>query len=495
MARFVSKVVAVSLIGGIASTAPADVPTVTADRTLSASDAASYDVFGYGMAIEGETLLIGSRGCDTPQPNSGAIYAFRRINSTWTQAQKLVFPVATRDDQIGTAVALSGSVAVAGAPGRGAGGAAFILRFDGGTWFSQTEVSDSSAGTASEFGAAAACSSTRVAVGAPNASEGVGAGAGRVRVFDRPGQVWVSGQVLRAPYPDPGDRFGSAISMSGGLLAVAAPGDDDRAINSGAVYLYRLEGGQFILASKVFPPVSVAEDWFGRSVALVGSRLVIGAYQSDLAGVDAGAAFVYDVAATGVATYARTLLPPAGAINAEFGNSVATDGTAIMVGAPGFASGGVLRGASWIYFDGDAVADARLEPTGAATMDLCGLRVAISAQAAVAAAPGMQVSLAPSAGSALLVDRTRDCNGSGVPDAIEIATGLLLDGNGDGVPDQCQCIADLSGDGSVGGADLGLLLSLWGLASPSFPQFDLNRDGFVNGADLGLLLSAWGPCS
>lgn len=495
MARLNSRLLVVPLAAGVALAASADVPAVSADRMLSASDAASYDVFGYGMAIDGETLLVGSRGCDTPQPNSGAIYSFRRIGGTWTQAQKLVFPVATRDDQIGTAVALSGTVAVAGAPGRGTGGSAFILRFDGGTWFSQAEVTDGSAGSGSGFGSAAACSSTRVAVGAPNAAEGVGAGAGRVRVFDRPAQVWVSGQVLRAPYPDPGDQFGSALAMSGDLLAVSAPGDDDRAINSGAVYVYRLDAGQFVLASKVFPPVSVAEDWFGRSVAMVGSRLVIGAYQSDLAGPDGGAAFVYDLSTAGVATYVRTLLPPAGSSNAEFGSSVATDGTAIMVGAPGFASGGALRGASWIYFDGDAVADARLAPSGAASMDLCGVRVAISAQAAVAAAPGMQVSLAPSAGSALLVDRTRDCNGSGVPDAIEIATGVLLDGNGDGIPDECQCVADLSGDGTVGGADLGLLLSLWGPTSPNFPQFDLNRDGFVNGADLGMLLSAWGPCS
>ena len=48
--------------------------------------------------------------------------------------------------------------------------------------------------------------------------------------------------------------------------------------------------------------------------------------------------------------------------------------------------------------------------------------------------------------------------------------------------------ADLNGDGSVTGADLGLLLSNWG--NPG--QGDLNGDGTVNGADLGLLLSAWG---
>lgn len=44
--------------------------------------------------------------------------------------------------------------------------------------------------------------------------------------------------------------------------------------------------------------------------------------------------------------------------------------------------------------------------------------------------------------------------------------------------------ADLNGDGTVNGADLGLLLIGWSTAGPG----DINGDGTVNGADLGLLL-------
>ena len=53
-----------------------------------------------------------------------------------------------------------------------------------------------------------------------------------------------------------------------------------------------------------------------------------------------------------------------------------------------------------------------------------------------------------------------------------------------------SCVADLNGDGSVGGPDLGALLSNWG----NFGTGDLNGDGFVTGADLGELLTAWGAC-
>lgn len=49
--------------------------------------------------------------------------------------------------------------------------------------------------------------------------------------------------------------------------------------------------------------------------------------------------------------------------------------------------------------------------------------------------------------------------------------------------------ADLNCDGTVNGADIGLLLSQWGTANP---EADLNGDGVVSGADMGLLLAAWG---
>jgi hypothetical protein len=52
--------------------------------------------------------------------------------------------------------------------------------------------------------------------------------------------------------------------------------------------------------------------------------------------------------------------------------------------------------------------------------------------------------------------------------------------------------ADLNGDGVVDGADLGLLVGMWGDCGSAFCPADLNGDGVVDGADLGVLLGAWG---
>lgn len=56
----------------------------------------------------------------------------------------------------------------------------------------------------------------------------------------------------------------------------------------------------------------------------------------------------------------------------------------------------------------------------------------------------------------------------------------------------CDCRFDFNNDGTVDGADLGLLLAAW---STNACPYDVDGDSTVDGADLGLLLAEWGPCS
>ncbi len=80
----------------------------------------------------------------------------------------------------------------------------------------------------------------------------------------------------------------------------------------------------------------------------------------------------------------------------------------------------------------------------------------------------------------VMVEDDRFQNSSDTTAAISVATGEFQDPTLPG---------DLNGDGSVNGADLGLLLSAWGPCRQC--SADLDGDGSVNGADLGLLLSDW----
>ncbi len=469
--------------------------TVAPDQTLGASDPQPYDALGYGIAVDGASMLVGARGSDSIALNGGAVYAFTRGSSGWVQSQKLVFTMAALGDEIGAAIAVRGTVGVAGAPLRGNGGAAFAMRFDGGAWFPVAELSDAAAGVNAEFGASVACTSEVIAVGAPASAEGVGLNAGRVRLFTRSGTQWLIGDTLRAAYPDPGDRFGFCVAMDGDWLAVTAPGDDDAAVNAGAVWLYRRSAGQFHLVQKLLPPdigVSIAGASFGQSVDLKGNLLVVGATLVDASAADSGAAFRYELSAKGI-SLAGVLVPPSDAVGAQFGFSVATDGSSVVIGAPGLRVDGQLRGGAFVYLGGSDSSGV-LAPTSGSSLLLTGTRVAVSESSVIATSPTASAGVVASCGRLYVLDRLRDCDTNGVPDAVDVADGSLRDGNGDGVPDACQCVADVTGDGFVNGADLSVLLAFWASTSPALPSVDIDRDGVVGGPDLALLLSGWGVC-
>ena len=103
--------------------------------------------------------------------------------------------------------------------------------------------------------------------------------------------------------------------------------------------------------------------------------------------------------------------------------------------------------------------------------------------------------------------RTGDFNGDGFLDEADIAriAKSPADLDGDGLADAADvelltryvnrfpCVGDISGDGAVGGDDLALLLSSWGLC-PASCAADLNGNGAVGGSDLAILLANWGGC-
>jgi hypothetical protein len=98
---------------------------------------------------------------------------------------------------------------------------------------------------------------------------------------------------------------------------------------------------------------------------------------------------------------------------------------------------------------------------------------------------------------AALIEWSADCNRDNIVDYGQILSGQLADANGNGIPDICEgptCRdADLFRDGTVNGADLGILLAQWGVANANTVS-DINHDGRVDGSDLGTLLAFWGPC-
>jgi len=73
---------------------------------------------------------------------------------------------------------------------------------------------------------------------------------------------------------------------------------------------------------------------------------------------------------------------------------------------------------------------------------------------------------------------------------VRVPVGAMQSAEIDGFSDVAAEVAsgDLDGNGSIDGADLGIMLSAFGIADP---VADLDGNGIVDGSDLGALLAAW----
>lgn len=99
----------------------------TQQAYLKASNTGTGDVFGWSVAISGDTIVVGARledsnaiGVNGSQSNnsiaeSGAAYVFVRSGTTWTQQAYLKASNTGANDDFGVAVAVSGNTVVVGA--------------------------------------------------------------------------------------------------------------------------------------------------------------------------------------------------------------------------------------------------------------------------------------------------------------------------------------------------------------------------------------------
>jgi hypothetical protein len=89
--------------------------TWTELATLLTSDGASGDSFGGSVSLFGDTAIIGAGGDDDNGMDSGSAYVFIRTNITWVQEAKLLASGGSAGDVFGWDVALDGDTAFIGA--------------------------------------------------------------------------------------------------------------------------------------------------------------------------------------------------------------------------------------------------------------------------------------------------------------------------------------------------------------------------------------------
>ena len=125
---------------------------------LYAPDRGARDLFGWSIALSGESALTGAPGHETAgKPYAGAAYVFTRSAGIWTAPVLLTAPDGAAYDQFGTSVALSGDTALVGAPihevaGKVGAGAVYVFTLTGGSWTPQATLTAAGGATYDFFG-------------------------------------------------------------------------------------------------------------------------------------------------------------------------------------------------------------------------------------------------------------------------------------------------------------------------------------------------------
>jgi hypothetical protein len=318
-------------------------------------DRAHYDLCGFAVKIQYDNAWVGVPGHnDLPLENSGGVAMIHDVGTGWT-TPGWQDPVAARTDgaRLGYSVDLWGEYGVSGAPfadrSGDSSGAAFVYRDMGTDYSYHDELSAADVASGDDFGTSVAIYSDWTMVGAPGDDDG-GADAGAVYVFERSGTSWINTQKLTAPDAAPGDEFGTALAITSWWLAVSAPlASGPRGSFSGTVYLYEKVGDTWVFRDQIWPSNSEAGLFFGSSLALWASNLVVGSSRGYFYGSDSGIVHTFRLSGSEW-TEQGWLVAGDLAAGDRFGKSVSIFQTTVMVGSPSDDNSvGTDTGAVYIY--------------------------------------------------------------------------------------------------------------------------------------------------
>ena len=386
---------------------------------LTADDGAAGDRLGRSVAVEGDTILLGAPRTDiNGNSNQGAAYVFIRDGSSWSQQSKLTdWTDGETGDRFGRSVALDGDTALVGAIyaelsfGNADRGAFYPFARSEIPWLPYGEAVTANGAENDLFGFAVALDEDRALVGAPIAEVDGDEDRGVAYIFEHSMNGWIQIAKLTTDVDTP-ERFGSSVALEGDIALVGAPGINSVADNGGAAYLFvRESDNSWIQYETLTAPVRNQRDEFGRSVALDGDTVLVGAPGKNINdNLDQGAAYVFIRESSSSWSQQARLLAVDGAEDDRFGQSIALRGNTALVGAyladveveddqQGAAYVFAQVGNSWSH-------QARLISSDGAVGDWFGYSVALDADTALVGAPLADVAGNFNQGTAYVFTRT-----------------------------------------------------------------------------------------
>jgi hypothetical protein len=251
----------------------------------------SVDISGDSIVVGASNEDSSATGVDGDQQSdtavgSGAAYVFVRSASTWSQQAYLKASNTGAGDDFGTSVAIDGNTVVVGSIDEDSNatgvngneannsasnsGAVYVFTRNNVAWAQQAYIKASNTGAGDDFGTSVDIEGDTVLVAAvaeDSGSTGVngdqgqgGPDTGAVYVFTRTGSTWAQSAYIKASSSTTSDNFGNEVAISAGTVVVACRRDDSSATgingqqfdsfpgDAGAVYIFDLDADWWIVS-------------------------------------------------------------------------------------------------------------------------------------------------------------------------------------------------------------------------------------------------------
>jgi Tol biopolymer transport system component len=300
-------------------------------------------------------IAVGARYDDDNGSSSGSVYVYDLDGSNEV---KITASDGESNDEFGYSVAVGHSKIVVGAlqddDNGFYAGAVYVYDLDGSN---EVKITPSDGSSLDYFGGSVAVGNSKIVVGSRGDNDN-GSDSGSVYVYDLDGSNEVK---ITASDGASSDYFGYSVVVGDSKIVVGAPYDDDNGSQSGSVYVYNLDGSNEV---KITASDGSSNDYFGRAVAVGDSKVVVGAYWDADNGSDSGSVYVYDLDGSNEVKITAS----DGYEDDRFGVSVAVGNDKIVVGT--------TSGSFYVY-DLDGSNEVKITASDGETGDRFGYSVAV----------------------------------------------------------------------------------------------------------------------
>ena len=335
--------------------------------------------FGHSTAVSGSYAICTSIG-EPDSPGGQSAVFFSRSNEEWTAAS-IVVPIDSLSfENYGFSCDINGNYAVVSAHTADNKGAVYTYFYNGTSWLNTSILTHINLSIGDMFGYSVSLQQDRLIIGAPGDDESAN-NAGAVYIYNRSGNTWVFDEKIVNPstgiwfgyevnlyqdylavssLPDENNDndynvfvynydnslwtmqediaetttyFGHSIALSDSKLLIGAGGDNEQGQMSGSVYFFERNGSDWTETEKFYPPTVETDDFFGSSIDMFGNIAIIGAPGTDNSFNRSGYACYYEYDSNNW-ILRRILTPSNNSIGDFTGKSVSISSGDVFIGCP-----------------------------------------------------------------------------------------------------------------------------------------------------------------